>query len=258
MSFILDALKKSEQERGLGQVPRIDTGLLVDEPPMARPSLWVALALLLAFLAVGLAIYALLRAQGQGPSVATPVVSAERSLPQSGASTLGTPATALDAPEQDDDGAAAGLRYGPAPLGAEAPRQRAAGSPVETVQSKPLPPPTSKVPADVLEDIASFKDEVLGGRQEVQDRGAPNPARSQAPANQDVRERRLPNAVIERLPAFLMTAHVYDPVPDERFVVINALRYNEGEQTREGLVVEQILPDGVLLAFEGHSFFQRR
>lgn len=257
MSFILDALKKSEQERGLGQVPRIDTGLLVDEPPMARPSLWVALALLLAFLAVGLAIYALLRAQGQGPSVAAPVVSAERSLPQSEASTSDTPATALDAPEQDD-GAAAGLRYGPAPLGAEAPRQRAAGSPVETVQSKPLPPPTSKVPADVLEDIASFKDEVLGGRQEVHDRGAPNRAPSRAPANQDLRERRLPNAVLERLPVFLMTAHVYDPVPDERFVVINALRYNEGERTREGLVVEQILPDGVLLAFEGHSFFQRR
>ena len=55
-----------------------------------------------------------------------------------------------------------------------------------------------------------------------------------------------------------MTAQIYDPDPTRRFVVINSLRYAVGETTREGLKVEQVLSDGVVLSFEGQRFFRRR
>ena len=55
-----------------------------------------------------------------------------------------------------------------------------------------------------------------------------------------------------------MSAHIYDSEPSRRFVLINGFKIREGEASREEIIVEQILPDGAVLSFEGYRFFQRR
>jgi hypothetical protein len=84
------------------------------------------------------------------------------------------------------------------------------------------------------------------------------PGRRHGQPAEDPKKLRLPLEVEGRLPAFFVTAHIYDPVPDKRFVVINSLKYTQGETTREKLKVEEILPDGVVLGFEGNRFYRRR
>jgi general secretion pathway protein B len=64
--------------------------------------------------------------------------------------------------------------------------------------------------------------------------------------------------VRKRLPEFIMSAHIYDEEPSKRFVLINGLKTREGEESREEITVKQILPDGAVLSFEGHEFFQHR
>ena len=56
------------------------------------------------------------------------------------------------------------------------------------------------------------------------------------------------------IPEANLNMHVYDATPALRFVLLNGQRLREGEVSREGLRVEQILPDGVLLSAGGNSF----
>lgn len=55
-----------------------------------------------------------------------------------------------------------------------------------------------------------------------------------------------------------MPVHVYVEDKAQRFVLINGLKYREGDETREGLKVEQILPDGTVLSYQGNPFYVRR
>jgi len=108
----------------------------------------------------------------------------------------------------------------------------------------------NRIPPDLIADIEAFKREVRGARAGITD--APQVEKT-AP-----RDLRLPKAVRNRLPRFVMSAHIYDSEPSRRFVLINGLKTREGEVSREEIAVERILPDGAVLNFEGYRFFQRR
>jgi general secretion pathway protein B len=110
-------------------------------------------------------------------------------------------------------------------------------------------PKVTPIPQDLRDEVAAFKDEL---RRESAG-GKPRP-----PPPGDPKKLRLSDDLQARLPAFIMTAQIYDQDPTRRFVIINSLRYAVGETTREGLKVEQVLSDGVVLSFEGQRFFRRR
>ena len=80
MSYILEALKRSQQERELGNVPKLQAVTFDDELAQAPPHRWVYAALLLAVAAVAIALFAVLRAAPDGRESATVALSpAERS-----------------------------------------------------------------------------------------------------------------------------------------------------------------------------------
>lgn len=56
------------------------------------------------------------------------------------------------------------------------------------------------------------------------------------------------------VPAVDLNLHVYDPNQAARFVLLNGQRLREGEMSREGLRVERITPQGVVLNHAGSSF----
>lgn len=66
MSYILEALKKSQQERELGHVPRLQAVTFDEQPAHVGTHRWVYAALLLALVAMVIALYAVLRT-GQPP-----------------------------------------------------------------------------------------------------------------------------------------------------------------------------------------------
>lgn len=56
------------------------------------------------------------------------------------------------------------------------------------------------------------------------------------------------------VPPAELNMHVYDPNPLSRFVLLNGQRLREGEASREGLTVERITPEGVVLRFGNAAF----
>jgi hypothetical protein len=115
------------------------------------------------------------------------------------------------------------------------------------------PPRVAPVPDDLIQDIESFKQQVR------REQGvAPTSRRAPVETQDDPRRLKLTPQQQAAVPAYLMTVHVYDPDVTKRFVVINSLRYHEGEETREGLRVERILQDGAVLSYLGNPFFVSR
>lgn len=295
MSYILEALKKSQQERELGQVPTLDTtGIFSEDKEPIPTNHWGLLAVGLAALAVVIALYAALR----GPA-APVVVSAPPApvLPQQ-TDPRGTAPAPLDPswsapveplveapppkrppraspaptlPRTDDSGGVLmdddlpypNPNFDPArdaladpQLELELQRQLAAEQD-DSVAPGPAPiapPERTPIPTDLIDDIEAFKQQVR------REQGVPPPPSKRQPArlSGDLTRLRLTAAQQAQLPGYLMTVHVYDPDTAKRFVVINTLKYREGEETREGLRVERILLDGAVLSYLGNPFFVPR
>jgi len=51
--------------------------------------------------------------------------------------------------------------------------------------------------------------------------------------------------------------HVYDTNPQRRFILANLKKYREGERLENGALLEKITPEGVQLSFQGKQFIYR-
>jgi general secretion pathway protein B len=66
---------------------------------------------------------------------------------------------------------------------------------------------------------------------------------------------RIPSQLFRQINSELrLDVHVYSEQPQERFVLINMMKYGEGDQLQEGPVVDAITTDGVILSFHGQRF----
>jgi general secretion pathway protein B len=68
----------------------------------------------------------------------------------------------------------------------------------------------------------------------------------------------LPPSATAGLPVLNLDLHVYGPDAAKRFVFINNRRYVEGNSTPEGIRIERITPDGVILDHRGVRFLLAR
>lgn len=275
MSYILEALKKSQQERELGHVPTLDTPSFLPEENGLRPSLWVLSAVILAALAVVIALYSALRGSPPAPETPDRVAEEIRSTAPAPGEVADPQPTGSPTAAGGSDAAGGDLGSTPAPvpetvdkpivdqtLVMEAPAAIPPPPPPPLVPEPPTapappPPPVpahsgrTPVPQDLIADIEAFKREV---REEQSTKARPEKEEDKiAP-----RDLRLPKDVRKRLPEFVMSAHIYDKEPAKRFVLINGLKTREGEESREEITVEEILSDGAVLRFDGNRFFQRR
>jgi hypothetical protein len=212
MSFILDALKKSESERHRQSGP-----VLMDvriAPPRRRmPSwAWVIAAVLLVNLVVLAWILWLSPAHRVAPAeVAQPApASAAPSMAAAGAPAT-TPAPAIAPPAVAPSAA---VLPAPAALG---------GAPAE-----PLAPPMQGAPA--------------------------------VSANQNIDVSTLPKvsdmlAAGVALPELQLSWHVYDAVPQSRYVLLNGARLREGDSTPDGVRVIAIAPTGVVVEWRSRRMF---
>jgi len=267
MSYILEALRRSQQERELGQVPTLETAAFPSDKAKARPGPWLMAAVGLAMLAVLIALYAALRAPHPQADAALSPTEQEPAAPRPTAAAPPTPLPRLpaDRPAEPKPEASPESSVAEEPSARQAPRSKPE-APAVAAPARPRPKPAAaiperpakeKIPEDLRRDIEAFKDQV---RQERSGKGEKKPAAqgNKARSGTQPQDLRLPSEIRSRLPAFFMSAHVYDKDPGKRFVLINSLKHRQGDKSREGIGVEEILPDGAVLSFEGHSFFQER
>lgn len=225
MSFILDALRKSETERQRQNGPGlIDAGY---RPPAARRSPWIPL--LVAVLAANLAImgFLFLRKPAGTTQAVTSAPQEERAVQQA-APAAALPAGALPADEADDDAYAA-----IAALPALEPEDGDEGAD-GIGQAPPAPAAAASAAPEAVQPASGIISEGLPSVETLVAEGSLS------------------------LPEMRLDMHVFAPGADGRFVFINMRKYVEGERLDEGPRLEEITRDGVILSLDGRRFVLNR
>ncbi len=228
MSFILDALKKSESERQRQIAPGvIDPGFIA---PRAGLPPWVIAVLVLLGINLLVLSAVLLRRLAPAPNRAAaspPAAFAQigRSAPSAAA-----PNPVATAPFSPMDNTA---QYAP-----EIPLATTTGT-AAAARPRAAYPPARQVSAAARRESAATvatvdDEEVLPTLGELNLTGA------------------------DKLPPLHLDVHVYAAKPAGRFVFINGQKYVEGSTLQEGPVIERIRRDGVVLRFHGRRFLLPR
>ena len=234
MSFILDALKKSELDRQRQSVPGlVDSGVARPRPRL--PAWAIALGLLLAVNLLVL-LFVLMRSFLGSPH---PPAAMQPRDSAAGITAAGVPATGPPAAESRFSPLAAPVYAPEIPV---APSPPAAGSiPAPQEAARPVyagGTVSNKVrrqdPLLTDEDYKANDDEVLPTINEVTLTGA------------------------QALPELHLDVHVFATRAAERFVYVNMRKYHEGATLQEGPSIERIRRDGVILSYQGLRFLLPR
>jgi general secretion pathway protein B len=245
MSFILDALKKSELERQRQSIP----GLMDSGTPGVRarfPRWAIALVVLLGINLIALLV--VLMRSGAPPASAlhataapTPARSAMRSPTSAGAE---APASAPGDAQRFSPLDSAPVyapeipAVGESAVGEPADGSAAAGSAAH--QPSALHPPAGAGGASAR--AAHRRDPLLTDQD----------YKAEEEVLPSISELNLSGP--QALPELHLDVHVFATKPSERFVYINMRKYREGATLEEGPLLERIRRDGVVLNFQGVRF----
>ena len=229
MSFILDALKKSESDRQRQSGPALFEVKVT--PPRPRFPYWaLALAVLLVInIAVGAWVFLHRPPPAEAPNQTA--ASAASTGPQN------APPQAAVAASQPAAAAAPTVITVPAPAAASAGRP-------EPVLSNSDTKDASQNPDDYAPAVPSDKQNQDQAGTHVRS-GTESGLKSYADAA---------TSPDSHMPALRVDLHVYAAKPEERFVLINMHRLHEGDSRPEGVRVESITPEGVVLSYQGAKF----
>ncbi len=219
MSFILDALRKSEIER------QRQSGPSMAEFPVAREDRRLPIAFLVigALLAVNIAVVLFFMLRESAAPATTPPPAAEP------AAATGAPPVAT-APQPSPD----------------------VHSPLE---SESLPADDySEPPAVYYEPSATQAPDAPDPTLLPRTGAGPGVAWGEAPPGDDFAS----VAAATGLPELTVDLHIYAADPAKRAVFINGRRYTQGAHIAEGPVVAEITPEGVVLTHRGRRFLLPR
>jgi general secretion pathway protein B len=231
MSFILDALKKSENDRQRQSAPALFEVKVA--APRRRFPLWAAgLAILL-----GVNVLALLW-----------FVMREPAAPAS-------PASAASVPAQSSVAAPPGMVTVPATstyIPANAPPAVTTGTDAGVVAPSTAPPLTEEPLLSVQEPSVPPDYDARDYRPAI----TPDQAAAVAAARRETTAPSRDEVLAQgaQLPDLRLDLHVYDPDPAKRFVFINMRKLREGEQLPEGVQVITITQTGARLSYRGTQF----
>ena len=233
MSYILDALKKAEAERHLGELPGLHTASLATPAVVAEQSWWRSVPALagISLLAIG-GMVALLWRFGthdeDRPAQAIVVApSSQISAPPSS-----LPPTTTQTP------------------------------PLVLVRDLPVPPPLpkaavpSKTPQNVLSPATAQPAGAAISSRPVTATAAPLPATAsqEAPGSRVLALSQLPDALQRELPPLAIGGSMYSDNPADRMLLIDKRLLHEGDEVAPGLVLENLAPKAAVLRYKGYRF----
>jgi general secretion pathway protein B len=232
VSFILDALRKSEHARERRALPGLVDLPVSSATPAKLPLLLAGLGALLVVNVVVLSMVLLKPAAPPAPTVAAAARPVAPEPPPA--------APRPDAPQHAaaPDPAATAPPPRTRPLDTEAGREPAAYDAEPPALPGPDPSLTPTAPPGLAAIRAAPAGRVtVGGVPTLND---------------------LPAQLTAGLPRLNLDLHVYSGEPAQRFVMLNGQRLHEGGQLREGPTLERITPDGAILSYRGTRFLLPR
>lgn len=223
MSFILDALKKSESERQRQAGPAL-LEMRIVRPPRRLP-IWALVVGVLLIISVGVLAWLALR-----PAPASAIAAAPALAPATVPATV--PASAPQAP-----GGAISAASGPALAPTTLATAPAAPSTMVQSPAQSATAATDNNPADTEPAVTP-----AGNVQETNNASNLHTYAELGGA----------------LPELRLDLHVYAANPAERYAFINMHKVREGDTTAEGVQVKEITREGVVLAYRGTEFLLGR
>jgi general secretion pathway protein B len=272
MSFILDALKKSESDRQRNTGPALFEVKIA--PPKARFPIW-AIALIVLLVVNSIIVGWLLLRRGSHADESAAATTAAAVAPNAGtAAAVPAPAPPAPAPVAQlttNPPASAPVTSAPPPVQTTA-AVGAAGIPVSpqtTAGGMQQPAPAQGQGfsnMDVNEPTLAGNNRSAGGADSPDDL-APATEASSSPFKGHVKRGTESGYVLyqdaalvpgSNLPQLRLDLHVYAAKPQDRFALINMRRMHEGDATAEGVRVVNITPEGVVMSHNGQTFLLPR
>lgn len=250
MSYILNALKQSESQRSLGEIPHIDTAQEQPSPyrPTRRRALhrgWAVLGGLVPLLAIGWLLV----------SRPPPAPVAESPTPPPAEVPLALPPPAASAPA-------------PAPVDSQAPGlaqlQGMAGTQIQLddqpppVQAQPAAPVVLELPVAagrVTPPVATLSRE--------EPPPPPIPQRGDEQPGPDAQLagvshwKGLPSGIQRQVRELGINAHVYSADSSARFIRAKSRSLREGDRLSDELQLQQITRDGIIFSYQGAPYWMR-
>ena len=252
MSYILEALRKAEQERSLGRIPDLETVYAqLPSPRRRRIWLWLLLALVLIGNTMALVMLVPQRESHQTGLLSTPATTTPRPVPSAAQVppdvSSPSPQTASAKVQTRKRAPTAENRFSMARPTAslhqpESLSENSTTGAVKTSSSVAMASPAQLQKPESSPPSAKAND--------TKDTTLSSPIALSAPTVLS----ELPEALQRTIPTLNLDIHVYHEMPGRSFVVINSRRYQAGVTLQEGPFLEKITADGVVLTQQGNRF----
>ena len=256
MSYILDALKKSEKERQKRTVPDpLDIHDYIAHEPKNRRPAWVYVLAVVVGLNIGLLLYWINPWQAQ-KTENTGILSVEKN------DALNAPASPSPVqPKNDSEKAVIAEKErepeSKQPSAVKTPERVLFAGKNETVQAAGVPAEKMKQPP--VYSGESEKSPVTAANEQQVTQAAPVPSgqntETQAPppdTHKIYSVSELPLSLQQSLPAFTISAFLYSDDPAARMVRVNGKMLREGDALPEGLKLNEIRQDELIFGYQGY------
>jgi general secretion pathway protein B len=274
MSSIIDALKKSDQNRTNGNQSDVnDINFSDSNTPKSRRGFWL-LTLVLLLVAAGVFAWQ----QGWHQKLLTAFENNDP-INESVEKTSTTPTNQKPAtkPVASQENKKAVINQATTNNQLVPPRQQEIKQKAELAKKQALnntkitvteKQKQAEVKPQTLEVVESKKEKInlLGTSDNKQQQSKPeNP--SNKPVTQTVKSSTEPTlqqkylllhqidfAIRKNIPNIKINIHIYDPEPENRMVLINGERYNIGDQIESIVTIKDIVKEGIVVAYENLEF----
>nr|WP_314607437.1 general secretion pathway protein GspB [uncultured Janthinobacterium sp.] len=220
MSYILEALKKSQAERQLGELPSIHAPQVQLHDGAAsgaarRAPVWLALGGVTVAVAAALLFWQPWQAGTAAPAAAPAVLA----------------------------------QAVPAPVPAVVPSVVPAPVPVAVTVPVPVPPAATAAPVHHARPVAEPKQE---SPSPVPAPAVPVPAPAAEESVPGIRD--LPEPIQRQIPPVAIGGYIYSKNPADRLLLVDKVLRHEGEELAPGLVLEKLQPKAAIFSFKGYRY----
>ena len=231
MSYILDALKKSDKERKRGSVPDIMTVQDIQMPGTKKRPLWILLILVVLLLNAVVLIWVSPWKSKKLQTVSDPA-SDKQIVAKSQLADSKISSDKKNALQQS--------------------KKVNAGNDVrKEIKEKPKAMPETKITHEASSITPPKKDEAGDTTSEAKpdDNHLPLPL-----PNKIYHISELPQSLQQKLPAFAISTFLYSGDPGSRSVRINGQMMREGQYLSAGLKLEEIMQNGMIFSYQNYRF----
>ncbi|MEM9101961.1 MAG: general secretion pathway protein GspB [Pseudomonadota bacterium] len=239
MSYILDALRKSERERQRGNVPNLASEHRLDLVEQPKPPLWPWVLTGVILACTGIISYVF---WPKSDKVVTPIVKAQPSTPSSEPVAAANTSEASAVVAMTSPGNVLPPLSNPRPVYPELTKKPSqppkaqrpeTSSPVSPVQ-KAIVAPTTQADIDIPDEIVKPS--------------ADSPLAIIPSINT------LDDSVIDQIPAFEFSTHIYSSDSQKSFVIINGKMLSEKQMVTENMRLEKIYQGHIVLKINDDVF----